>query len=350
MAPRNKQWRRRGFLGGVLVSAGAAAGWVVSRVSEPRARARRVPPKTNSSLVYDVSEFQDTDPSLLLYQDAGEFNTGLEQVKRLALWPTHGIAVASPDSLTLFQPSGDHLNSFPLQGSTHCLLPLNPETLLVGFSNRYAILDPNGKTRFQSPSLGNRTYLTSAAAYQNTLYLADAGNREIIVANLQTGEIQNRFGKKDPNLGNPGFNIPSPYFAIAIASDDQLRVANTGLLRIETYTLDGRFISSWGEPGLKIDRFCGCCNPAYFALAHSGEFVTSEKGLARINVYHADGTFKGAVAGPNMLVADMELAKRACFDCSVGAGFDIALDPNGDILTLDPYRRVVRRFQPKSLS
>jgi hypothetical protein len=350
MAERNRQWRRRGFLSGVLVSAGAAAGWLVSRISDPRARARRTAPKQTSSLVYDVSEFQDTDPSLLLYKDAGEFETGLDQVKRLSIWPTHGITIASPNSLTVFQPNGSRLKSFSLQGVTNCLLPLGPDSLLVGFSNRYAILDPDGKTRFESPNLGNRTYLTSAAAHHDTLYLADAGNREIITLSLKSGEIKNRFGKKDPDLGNPGFNVPSPYFAVAVASDDQLRVANTGLLRIETYTLDGRFVSSWGEPGMKIDRFCGCCNPAYFALAHSGEFVTSEKGLARINVYHPDGTFKGAVAGPNMLVTDMELAKRACVDCTVGAGFDIALDPNGDILTLDPYRRVVRRFQPKSHS
>ena len=23
-----------------------------------------------------------------------------------------------------------------------------------------------------------------------------------------------------------------------------------------------RFVSSWGAPDMKIDRFCGCCNPA----------------------------------------------------------------------------------------
>ncbi|MFM1943677.1 MAG: hypothetical protein RI897_2659 [Verrucomicrobiota bacterium] len=350
MDPRNTRWRRRGFLGGMLVSAGAAAGWVVSRISDPRARARRTPPVTQSSLVYDVSEFEETDPTLLIYKDAGQFQTGLDQVKRLTLWNPHGLAVSSPDALTLFNPNGSKLKSFALNGVTNCLLPLSPDSILVGFSNRYTILDPDGKTLFESPNLGNRTYLTSAATHNNTLYLADAGNREIIIANLQTGEIQTRFGKKDPDLGNPGFNIPSPYFALAVANDQQLRVANTGLLRVETYTLDGRFVSSWGGPGMKIDRFCGCCNPAYFSLTPSGEFVTSEKGLTRINVYHPDGTFKGAVAGPKMLVEDMEQAKRACVDCSVGAGFDITLHPNGEILTLDPYRKVVRRFQPNSLS
>ena len=132
-----------------------------------------------------------------------------------------------------------------------------------------------------------------------------------------------------------------------MAADGRLRVANTGLLRVETYTLDGCFVSSWGEPGMKIDRFCGCCNPAYLTLTPAGDFITSEKGLARINVYGADGRFKGAVAGPNLLVTDKELAKRACTDCTVGAGFDVTLEVTGDVLALDPYRKVVRRFRPK---
>ena len=72
--------------------------------------------------------------------------------------------------------------------------------------------------------------------------------------------------------------------------------------------------------------------------------------VERGNQLHADGRFRGAVAGPNMLVADKELAKRACADCSVGAGFDVTLAANGDVLTLDPYRKVVRRFRPKNVS
>jgi hypothetical protein len=180
--------------------------------------------------------------------------------------------------------------------------------------------------------------------------MADAGTREVLICDRRSGEVLEHFGKKDPVRGNPGFNVPSPYFALAVAPDGQLRVANTGLLRVETYTLDGRFVSSWGGPGMKIDRFCGCCNPAYFALTRSGDFITSEKGLARINVYAADGSYKGAVAGPNMLVTDKDLAKRACTDCSVGAGFDVTVDANGDVLMLDPYRKVVRRFRAKNWS
>lgn len=349
-AKKAVRWQRRGFLGGALVAAGAAAGWVVTRLADPQPGVNPTPTKLEDRFVYDISEFEETAANLLLFEPAGEVSTGLDYVKRLAFWEGQGIAISSDNSLTVFATDGTKLKQWRVDATPYCLLPLGKDSILVGFSNRYAILDGDGKVRFQSPHLGRGTYLTSAAAYQDHLFLADAGNREVIICDRKSGEALKRFGKKDPDRGNPGFNIPSPYFALAVALDGQLRVANTGLLRVETYTLDGRFVSSWGEPGMKIDRFCGCCNPVYLALTGSGDFITSEKGLARINLYAADGSFKGAVAGHKMLVTDKELAKRACTDCTVGAGFDVALADNGDVLALDPYRKVIRRFRPKNLS
>jgi len=349
-AKKAGQWRRRGFLGGALVGAGAAAGWAVTRLVDPQARTHRAPTKLDDRFVYDISEFEETPANLLLFEPAGEFSTGLDQVKRIAFWEGQGIAVSGDNSLAVFAVDGAKLKQWRVEATAYCLLPLGKDSLLLGYSNRYVILDGNGKEQFQSPDLGHATYLTSAAAYQDRLFLADAGNREVLICDRKSGEVLERFGKKDSARGNPGFNIPSPYFALAVASDAKLRVANTGRLRVETYTLDGRFVSSWGEPGMKIDRFCGCCNPAYFTLTSAGDFITSEKGLARINVYAADGRFKGAVAGPNILVTDKELAKRACTDCTVGAGFDVTLTTDRDVLALDPYRKVVRRFRPKNLS
>lgn len=349
-AKESGSWRRRSFLGGALVGLGAAAGWLVRRFIDPQPQVNRVPVKLDSRFAYDLSEFEETAPELLLFEAAGEFSTGLDQAKRIGFWEGQGIAVGGGDSLAVFANDGTRVREWHLDESPHCLLPLGKDAILVGYSKRYAVFDAQGKEQFLSAPLGNGMYLTSVAAHQDRFFMADAGNREVVICDAKSGQVIDRFGKKDPARGNPGFNIPSPYFALAMAADGQLRVANTGLLRVETYTLDGRFVSAWGGPGMKIDRFCGCCNPAYFAVSGSGQFITSEKGLARINVYAADGTFKGAVAGPNMLVTDKELAKRACIDCTVGAGFDVTLAANGDVLTLDPYRKAVRRFRPRNLS
>jgi hypothetical protein len=341
------QWRRRGFLGGALVAAGAAAGWVVRRLNGPPAQLARTTTAPDDRFVYDVSEFEKTDPALLLYEPAGAFDTRMAQVRRMTDWRDRGIVVAGDELLCLFDADGSLGKSWPLDRTPHCLLALNGDELMVGSGNRFQVFDSNGKSQFSSAPFGPKTYLTSIAVHEDRLFAADAGNREVVVCERQTGRVLDRFGKKDSARGNPGFNVPSPYFALGIGSDGMLRVVNPGMLRVETYTLDGRFVSAWGQPGMRIDRFCGCCNPVYFALTPAGDFITSEKGLARINVYAADGSFKGAVAGPDTLVTDKELARRACVDCTVGSGFDVALAANGDVLALDPYSRTVRRFQPK---
>lgn len=341
------KWHRRGFLGGALVAVGAATGWLVRRMNGPETQFKRSATPPDGRFLYDVSEFEKTDPALLLYSAVRDFPTSFKLAKRLTDWPGHGIVVGGDQSLCLFDSNGSQLKQWPLDSTPHCLFVQGNDEILVGYSNRFVVLDANGKQRFASPSFGSRTYLTSIAVHGDRLFAADAGNREVIICERDSGRVIERFGKKDGARGNPGFNVPSPYFALAVAPDERLRIVNPGMLRVETYTLDGTFVSAWGEPGMQIDRFCGCCNPVYFTLTSAGDFITSEKGLARINVYTADGGFKGAVAGPETLVTDKELAKRACNDCTVGAGFDVTVAGNGDVLTLDPYRKIVRRFQPK---
>lgn len=345
--PTPSGWKRRGFIGSALVASGAALGWVVRRSQVPDSFPAPVGRKLDPQFAYDVSEFETTDPELLRFEPVNEFPTGMARPKRLATWPGRGVVVAGDRSLKFFDEAGTARAAWPLEETPHCLHLISPEELLVGYADRFATYNSSGQVQRQSPSLGRKTYLTSLAALGDRVFAADAGNREVIIADRQIGEVLQRFGKKDAALGNPGFNVPSPYFALALAPDQRLRVVNPGLLRVETYTLDGRFVSAWGEPGMRIDRFCGCCNPVYFALTNGGDFVTSEKGLGRINLYTKEGVFKGAVAGPETLVTDKKLAKKACKDCTVGAGFDIAVADNGDVLVLDPYRKFVRRFQPK---
>jgi hypothetical protein len=45
-------------------------------------------------------------------------------------------------------------------------------------------------------------------------------------------------------------------------------------------------------------------------------------------------------------VEDKELARKACENCSIGAGFDVAINEQGHVLALDPFRKTVRTFAP----
>lgn len=344
---------RRTFLGAALVASGAAVGGVIRAMTSPRTPAREDrPPVAPGQYEYDVSEFERTDPRHILFQPARSFDTGMRQVKRIETGPDDAVYVAGDKAVRVFEPDGRRRREIGLDRSPTGLHVDSQGTLWVSLGRYFEVYEPDGTRRMRSSVLGESAFVTALAVRNDEVFLADAGGREVLVCAARDGAIRRRFGKREAgpqvNGANPGFIVPSPYFDLGFGPDGHLHIANPGRLRVEAYTVDGGFISSWGQAGMKIDRFCGCCNPAYLCVRRNGEFLTSEKGLARINVYSAAGVFVGAVAGPDTLVEDKELARRACEDCTVGAGFDIAETRDGHVLALDPYRKTVRRFEPVS--
>jgi hypothetical protein len=193
--------------------------------------------------------------------------------------------------------------------------------------------DAKGKVLGQWKSFGERSVITSLAVTDSTVYVADAGNRIVYRCNLR-GEVLSRIGEKDESKGVPGYIIPSPYFDLAIDDSGFLWVANTGRHTLENYNKDGSIRTSWGKASLKIDGFCGCCNPAEFTMLPDNSFVTSEKGMPRIKLYDQHGVLKGIVASPDMF----------------GDGFrapEVAADAEERILALDYDRKQVRIFVKK---
>ncbi len=126
-----------------------------------------------------------------------------------------------------------------------------------------------------------------------------------------------------------------------------LRAVNPGRRQIDTYTFDGDYEFSWGKHSVKIEGFCGCCNPVNIAMLPDDSFVTCEKGLTRIKVYDRDGNFKGVVAGPDQLIPDTP--QKICTlpeQCQSG-GFDVATDSDGAVYVLDTITNTVRIFRLK---
>ena len=93
-------------------------------------------------------------------------------------------------------------------------------------------------------------------------------------------------------------------------------------------------MSYWGTASLAASGFGGCCNPSHIALLPDGSLVTSEKGLPRVKVYDADGTFRAVVAGPESFRPGT-------------VGLDLAVDDEGRVLVLDPSREELRIFVPR---
>ena len=320
-------------------------GWLVRKSQKPTTPAAQNQAIPKSVFEYDVSAYMKTDPDLLLYQSMTELPLSFEKVKAVILSPNNHFLVAGDQAIKAYSRTGDLQFEISLNEAPRCMTLTESGLLWVGLGQSCEAYQlETRQLKFKTKPLGEKSYITSMHAYEDRVYVADAGMREMVVLDAEDGEERFRFGKKTEL--NPGFNIPSPYFDFVIGRDQKLHISNPGYLRVETYTLDGRLESAWGKPGMQVDAFCGCCNPVFLTQLPNGDFVTSEKGLTRLHLYSEVGEFKGVVAGPEQLVENVSLAKKACWDCSQGSGFDVICDDKGNVITLDPYKRSLRIFSP----
>ena len=333
---------RRSFLGtagaGLLALTGGLAG-CTKRTDNAKTGKPPLDPRFN----YDVSQFAHTEPAQLLYQETASIPTGFDDPKCIAVGPNNALFIGGDRSVICFDHAGQ-LQSIITLADKPLAMAATGSRICVALKDHLEIFDGNGRQLARSEPLGEKTYLTGIADSGQDLFLADAGRREIIHCDTN-GKLLNRFGRRGD--GNPGFVVPSPYFHVLLGDDGLLWVNNPGRHQIEAYTTEGKFELGWGLPSMAVDGFCGCCNPVYFTRRPDGKFVTSEKGLNRIKIYDAKGNFEGVVAGPEHLVKDMDLARKACANCQIGFGFDVACDSVGRVLALDPAAKTVRIFVPK---
>ena len=339
----NEKLNRRRFLSSAGVGLVGLAGWLTACSKRGSAEVKEKPP-LDSRFTYDVSQFDRTDPSKILYNEIASIPTGLTDPKCLTVGPNNTLYVGGDKSVRRINQQGQIEASIALTGKPLSLFATNTR-LCVTLRDHLEVFDLNGTPLFLGETLGGKTYLTGVADTGDSIYLADAGNREIIHCD-SNGKVLGRFGHAGD--GNPGFVIPSPYFNVRLGSEGLLWVNNPGRHQIEAYTPEGKFEFAWGTPSMAMEDFCGCCNPVHFSLRPDGKFVTSEKGLNRIKIYDAKGNFEGVVAGPELLVKDLELAKKACADCQIGFGFDVTCDSTGRVLELDPASKNVRIFTLKT--
>ena len=348
-----RRFIRTGLRGAGLVGLGSAAGLVTGRyLTSPEPTASRGGTPAGAS-----DPVGSVDPGLVRYREAGRIRPGLESMQAVATGPDGQIYVAGDTRIEVFEPNTDPRAAIELGEAPRCLTVTEDHRLYVGTRDHVQVLDAAGRQLQRWASAGTGSVLTCIAVAGDDVFVADAGQR-VVWRYSRAGRPIRRIGDRDRARNVPGYVVPSPYFDLAVAPDGLLRVANPGRHRVEAYTLDGDFELSWGQASMDIEGFCGCCNPINFALLPDGKVVTAEKGLPRIKVHDVDGSFVGLVAGTELFreneegccgPAEVSPPPADTVTCQSG-GIDVAADPRGRVVAMDPIAGHVRIFEPMELT
>ena len=295
---------------------------------------------------YDLAAFRRVEPALILYQEvAPAIQTGMKTPTGLFVGADGRIYLAGDREVRVLDAQGKLLRRFATEDTPRTLAAADDGTAFVASRSRVSVYGADGKLLAHWDSPGPRTFLTSVALHGEAVFVADYGNR-VIHKHDRSGKVLATIDGKAAGAKAAHFSIPSPFFDVAIDPCSQLVVANTGKHRVETFSLEGELKAQWGRFGMDIEGFCGCCNPANFAILADGSFVTAEKGLTRVKLYEASGKFMGVVAPPSafqrhddLCESNLELADRSALD--------VAVDAAGRVLVLDPLTAELRVFVRK---
>src|SRR5574340_348502 len=176
----------------------------------------------------DGTELPPIDPALIAYEQTGAIPVGMREVHALAVGPDDRIYVAGDQAIHQFDPQGTKLAEFAANGQPRCLAVGNAEhafsgRIYVGMADRVEVFDPSGKPQAAWASCGPKALLTSIAAAEDDVFVADAGNK-LVWRYDTSGNLRARIGRRDPARKIPGFIITSAYFDLAVAPDGLLRV------------------------------------------------------------------------------------------------------------------------------
>jgi hypothetical protein len=278
----------------------------------------------------EIDEYFEVDEALIGYRETRNFSLGGFTATGICYHA--GRLVLVGDSLLLVVGTdGTRELDFRIPPGPTCVLADN-ESYYVGYTNGVVKFDRTGNLLGNWGGLGDRAVVTSLAIKDDRVYVADAGNRRVVIFNT-AGEMLGEFEGKSVTEAGHGFIIPSASFDLAVNSYGELWVVNPGKHAIENYSDDGRMRGFWQQSSMSIEGFSGCCNPAEITVMEDGSFVTSEKGVVRIKIYDQSGRLRTVVAPPALFKKE-------------GQAPEICVDVDQRVYALDFDRNTIRVFEP----
>ena len=196
------------------------------------------------------------------------------------------------ENVSVFDLSGKHQHDFEIEEDAWDIV-IEEATIYLLYDTRIDLYSFDGQKKGEWEACSDNSDYCSFTTTKDYVFVTDAENKHIVQYNKQGQFV--RFIKSPE-----GFIIPSYSFDI-ISINDTIYCANSGRHKIESYTLDGEFIASFGVSGAQAGAFAGCCNPVYLEKSSNGNILTSEKGNPRISCYGKDGKFQTILFDSNML-------------------------------------------------
>ncbi len=284
----------------------------------------------NNPYALEVDQYKEVDPELISHKETRNFDLGLLLASDMSLFDR-----------SLYITGNSSLVVIPLDGGPATMLEILPRAsslevdadhIFVGFESHVAKYSHEGELLQEWPDLGERSVITNLALMEDKVFVADAGNRRIVIFDRQ-GELLGEFEGKAESEAGHGFIIPSANFDLAVNSFGELWVVNPAKHALENYTDDGQMRGFWEKASISIEGFLGCCNPARITTMEDGSFVTSEKGLVRIKIHDQSGALKSVVATPASFKEE-------------GKAPEVCVDEDEVVYALDFDKGVVRVFEP----
>lgn len=282
------------------------------------------------------------------YSEATTIQTELKQPRGLALAGKSTLYIVGDRSLAKFNNTGRRIEVLSLSSEPYAVGVSPNGTVYIGYRDYVEARKGSGEIS-EWPKLGSRGYITSIAAKDDRVWVADAGGRRVLEYDPE-GKLLRTLGEKDASKHVPGLVVPSAHLDVGLDSKGSLWVSNPGRHRMEQYNEDGSVTRSWGRAGAGLEHFCGCCNPTDFAIGPGDVFVTSEKGLYRVKEFSSEGSLRSLVATGKEFgggaICDISNAPPVV-RAAAGGGLDLAVAADGSIYVLDTMSSVVRVFKPK---
>ncbi len=313
------------WLAGIAIAAIAGAYFFFLGTSSYR--------EPGANLQYDITQYTEIDDIETRWEELDEIPLDLDSPRGMAVQGDR-LLVAGTNAIAVLDAHHNEIERYAFEGEPNCLAIAPDGTMFVGMPNEVQVLNADGSAGSRWTDFADRSYLTSIAATDKNVFIADAGKHVVYRYNWD-GERKVEIGRRNDDLDVPGIEVPSPYLDLAVNDEGHLWIVNPGKLGLERYRPNGDIVTSWYHPTLELHGFSGCCNPTQITFDKSGNLVTSEKGLVRLKKYEVTaGDFQELVMGHKTFPKEQSVR-------------DIAVDAEDRILVLDPRTDTIRVFGMK---